>query len=193
MQPISEMPFVGGDAALDFVNTAEQRGHPAADDALVAPADLLLWGQRYGLLETSAQLGADADDELARARAARDLLYDILMARAEARPATDARLAELADFARLAYQAGSLKPANDNSVTWQWSRIDLATVRHVAVTSGIDLLRAEPSPRLKQCPGDHCGWFFLDTTKRGNRRWCLMSECGQDAKDERRRARRHAS
>jgi predicted RNA-binding Zn ribbon-like protein len=193
MQPISEMPFVGGDTALDFVNTAEQRGHPEAGDALLTPADLLLWGQRYGLLDTEVQLGADSGDELARARTARDLLYDILTARADGRPATDAQLAELAELARLAYQAGSLKPADDNSVSWQWRRTDLATVRHVAVTSGIDLLKAEPSPRLKQCPGDHCGWFFLDTTKRGNRRWCLMSECGQDAKDERRRARRSAS
>jgi predicted RNA-binding Zn ribbon-like protein len=193
MQPVSDLPFVGGDPALDFVNTAEQRGHPAAGDALVGPADLRLWGQRYGLLGTSAQLDPDAGDELGRARAARDLLYDILAARTEGRPAAGPQLAELADLARLAYQAGGLKPADDNSVRWQWSRSDLASVRHVAVTSGIELLRAEPSPRLKQCPGDHCGWFFLDTTKRGNRRWCLMSECGQDAKDERRRALRRAS
>jgi predicted RNA-binding Zn ribbon-like protein len=193
MQPISEMPFVGGDTALDFVNTAEQRGHPEAGDALLTPADLFLWGQRNGLLGTSVQAGADADDELARARAARDLLYDILAARVDGQGATKVQLAELAGFAREAYQAGSLRAADDHSVGWQWSPSDLATVRHAAVTSGIELLRAEPSPRLKQCPGDHCGWFFLDTTKRGNRRWCLMSECGQDAKDERRRAQRRAS
>jgi predicted RNA-binding Zn ribbon-like protein len=61
------------------------------------------------------------------------------------------------------------------------------------VTSALDLLRDVPDARLKQCPGGNCGWLFLDTTKRGNRRWCSMSECGQDAKDERRRARRRAS
>jgi predicted RNA-binding Zn ribbon-like protein len=60
------------------------------------------------------------------------------------------------------------------------------------VTSAVDLLRELPSERLKQCPGEHCGWFFLDSTKRGNRRWCSMGECGQDAKDERRRALRQA-
>ena len=42
---------------------------------------------------------------------------------------------------------------------------------------------------IRQCPGDHCGWFFLDSTKRGNRRWCSMSECGQEAKTAQRRAR----
>lgn len=185
------MPFVAGNPALDFVNTAEERGHPAAEDSLVTPADLRMWGQRYGLLGASVELGADADDELGRARRARDLLYDVLAARVHGRPAAKAQLTELAELARTAYQAGSLQLATDHSVCWHWNRSDLATVRHVAVTSGVALLRAAPSPRLKQCPGDHCGWIFLDTTKRGNRRWCLMSECGQDAKDERRRARRH--
>jgi predicted RNA-binding Zn ribbon-like protein len=191
VQSVSEVAFVAGDAALDFVNTAEERGHPAAADALVTPADLLLWGQRYGLLDASARLGADAGDELDRARRARDLLYDLFFARIHARPATGAQLTELADLARLAYQAGNLETADDQSVSWQWSSAELATVRHVAVTRGVELLRAEPSPRLKQCPGDHCGWIFLDFTKQGNRRWCQMSECGQEAKSERRRKRRH--
>jgi predicted RNA-binding Zn ribbon-like protein len=61
------------------------------------------------------------------------------------------------------------------------------------VTGTIDLLQAEPTVRLKQCPGQQCGWFFLDTTKRGNRRWCSMAECGQEAKDEQRRVRRQAT
>jgi predicted RNA-binding Zn ribbon-like protein len=190
VQAVSEMPFVAGDVALDFVNTAEERGHPAAGDALVTPADLRLWGQRYGLLTASVRPGADAEDELRRARRARDLLYDVFAARAHGRGVATAQLAELAELARTAYKAASLLPADDHSIRWHWNRSDLATVRHVAVTSGVELLSAEPSPRLKQCPGHHCGWIFLDTTKRGNRRWCLMSECGQDAKSERRRARR---
>jgi predicted RNA-binding Zn ribbon-like protein len=193
MQPVLEIPFVAGDATLDLVNTAEERGHPAAGDALVTPADLRLWGQRYGLLGASVKLGADADDELDRTRRARDLLYDVFVARIYGRPAARAQLDDLAELARTAYRAGRLQPEEDHRVRWRWSRSDLATVRHVAVTSGVELLAAEPSPRLKQCPGDHCGWLFLDTTKRGNRRWCLMSECGQDAKDERRRARRQAA
>jgi predicted RNA-binding Zn ribbon-like protein len=57
------------------------------------------------------------------------------------------------------------------------------------VTAAARLLAADPPPRLKQCPGDHCGWFFIDATKRGNRRWCSMSGCGQDAKSARRRGR----
>ena len=60
VQSISEMPFVADNPALDFVNTAEERGHPDADDALLSPSDLRLWGQRYGLLAGSLKLGDDA-------------------------------------------------------------------------------------------------------------------------------------
>ena len=192
MQSINEMPFVAGHPALDFVNTAEQRGHPLAGDVLLTPDDLRQWGQRYGLLARSVRLGPDPGAELARARDARELLYDLFLARTQGRAPTRRQLAELARLSAEAYRAASLAPAADGSLRWRWSPAEPASVRHVAVTTGVDLLGAEPSPRLKQCPGDHCGWFFLDATKRGNRRWCQMSECGQDAKDERRRVRRQA-
>jgi predicted RNA-binding Zn ribbon-like protein len=184
------MPFVAGDAALDFVNTAEERGHPQAGDALRTPADLLLFGQRYGLLADSAGPGGAGQAELRRARQARELLYTILFARVHDRPVPQADLDRLAQLTAAAYRAASLLPGANGSVRWHWDPADLATVRHVAVARAVGLLQAEVSPRLKQCPGDHCGWFFIDTTKRGNRRWCQMSECGQEAKDAHRRARR---
>ena len=192
MQPLTEMPFVAGHPGLDFVNSAEERGHPEAGDVLLAPADLRLWGQRYGLLSRSAPLGPGADAELVRARGARELLYDLFRARSHGAAPGRGQRDQLAALAAEAYAAGSLEATADGRLGWRWSPGDLATVRHVAVTSAVDLLQTEPSPRLKQCPGDHCSWFFLDATKRGNRRWCLMSECGQEAKDEARRARRRA-
>jgi predicted RNA-binding Zn ribbon-like protein len=192
VQSLTEMPFIGGHVALDFVNTAEERGHPEAGDVLITPADLRLWGQRQDLISTSAADREDDEAELGRAREARELLYALFLARARDASPTEAQSAELARLAGAAYQAASLEPDDDGSLRWQWSRMELSSVRHTAVAAAVDLLRTTPSPRLKQCPGDHCGWFFLDTTKRGNRRWCSMSECGQDAKDERRRARRDA-
>ena len=40
MQPLEELPFVAGNAGLDFVNTAELRGHPEAGDVISTAADL---------------------------------------------------------------------------------------------------------------------------------------------------------
>lgn len=192
MQTVAEMPFVAGHAALDFVNTAEERGHPDAGDALRTPADLRLWGYRYGLISESLPRAEDEQTELNQALEARELLYGLFLVRIEGQSPPEAQVHRLAQLAATAYDAASLRPADDGRLEWYWKRSELTTVRHVAVTSAVDLLETVPTARLKQCPGAHCGWFFLDATKRGNRRWCLMSECGQDAKDERRRARRHA-
>jgi predicted RNA-binding Zn ribbon-like protein len=191
MESITDIPFVGGHLAIDFVNTTEQRGHPDARDWLQTASDLQTWGERSGLLTRSTRTGG-GEAELERARRARELVHGLLLDRSEGRPLTSGQLARLQRLAAEAYAAGKLARQDDGRVEWYWSATTLSTVRYVAVTGAVELLRTHPSPRLKQCPGDHCGWLFLDTTKRGNRRWCSMSECGQDAKDERRRARRHA-
>lgn len=191
METVAELPFVAGHVALDFVNTAEERGHPQADDALRTPADLRRWGERYGLI--TARAGDEKADqaEFGRAIEARELLYAVFLARRDGEPVTAEQLARLSELGAAAYRAGQLQ-RDDGRISWSWDPASLDSIRHVAVTEAIDLLRTEPSARLKQCPGDHCGWFFLDTTKRGNRRWCSMAECGQDAKDEYRRAQRQA-
>lgn len=193
METVAELPFVAGHVTLDFVNTAEERGHPEADDALSTAADLRLWGQRYGLLAAGASGEDDDQAEFGRAIEARELLYGLLLARRDGRSAAQAEVAKLGQFGTEAYQAGKLHRRDDGTIGWSWDRARLESIRHVAVTGAIELLGGEPTARLKQCPGDHCGWFFLDTTKRGNRRWCSMAECGQDAKDEYRRLQRQSA
>ena len=37
-------------------------------------------------------------------------------------------------------------------------------------------------PRLKACPGDHCGWVFYDNSRNQASGWCSMQICGQWAK-----------
>ena len=189
MTTVADLPFVGGHIALDFVNTAEERGHSDAIDVLRTPADLR-GGARYGLISAPAGHGDQA--EFQRAIEARELLYAVLVARRPGQPATPGQLARLSELGAAAYRAGELLRDDDGTIGWRWDPASLDTVRQIAVTATIDLLRTQPSARLKQCPGDRCNWFFLDTTKRGNRRWCSMAECGQDAKDEYRRAQRQA-
>jgi predicted RNA-binding Zn ribbon-like protein len=191
VKPIRELPFVAGHVALDFVNTAEAREDPVAGDALLAPADLRAWGRRYDLIARSAA-APDAAAELGLAREARELLYRAFHARARCEPPSERDLDRLSELAAEAHAAGRLRVGSDGRMRWRWSRSELATVRHAVVSSAVELLQADPSPRFKECPGDHCGWLFLDTTKRGNRRWCQMRECGQEAKDKRRRQRRPA-
>jgi predicted RNA-binding Zn ribbon-like protein len=59
----------------------------------------------------------------------------------------------------------------------------LLAVVHEAQTAGT-------WPRLKACPGEHCGWAFYDTSRNGASRWCSMQVCGgrEKARAYRRRA-----
>jgi predicted RNA-binding Zn ribbon-like protein len=175
---------------LDFVNTAELRGHPEAGDVIATAADLRRWGQRYGLL---SDICARDPDELERALDARELLYAIFLARIHGRAPTRAQLDQLAALAAAAYLAAELERDDTDAIEWRWYRSALSTVRHTAVTEAVQLLAQPPTPRLKQCPGDQCGWLFMDATKRGNRRWCEMRKCGQEAKDDRRRRQRRSA
>ncbi|HWD69366.1 MAG TPA: ABATE domain-containing protein [Solirubrobacteraceae bacterium] len=186
----TEPPLVGGNVALDFVNTVDEH-RPLVAETLQTVADLRAWGQRCGVLSEGAT-GDDDPTELGRAVAARELLYSLLRARMSGAEPARAQLDELARLTTEAYATATLTPTGDGGLRWNWDPDDIASVRHVAVTAAMQLLEGEPSTRLKQCSGESCDWLFLDTSKRGNRRWCSMSECGQEAKDEQRRARRHA-
>jgi predicted RNA-binding Zn ribbon-like protein len=186
MQTLEELPFVAGNAGLDFVNTAELRGHPEAGDVIATAADLERWGRRYGLL-SNARVHDPGDDELRRAIEVRELLYAMFVARIQGRAPSRAQLHQLAALAADAYAAAGLRRDATGAIQWRWRESELSTVRHTAVTDAVALLAQPPTPRLKQCPGDQCGWLFLDRTKRGNRRWCEMRTCGQEAKDDRRR------
>lgn len=190
VQSLPELPFIAGNLALDFVNTAELRGDPVAGDVLRTPADLVEWGRRYGLLAAAAR---DADEaELRAALDTRELLYRLFVARVHGDAPAERDLAQLAAAVAQAHAAARLLATKEGRVRWEWDPTQPATVRHAASVAATELLRAGPLARLKQCPGEHCGWLFLDATKRGNRRWCSMSECGQEAKSARRRQRRPA-
>jgi len=115
------------------------------------------------------------------------------VARAQGRHLPADALRRLRDLIVEAHGAAAIVDSGDGSISWTWDPGTLASVRHTAVAGAAELLADAPDGRLKQCPGDHCGWFFLDRTKRGNRRWCSMAECGQDAKDEQRRKQRAAA
>ena len=44
--------------------------------------------------------------------------------------------------------------------------------------------------RLKSCRRDTCRWAFYDNSRSRTGQWCSMSGCGNQAKQERWRARR---
>ncbi len=44
------------------------------------------------------------------------------------------------------------------------------------------LLGGPDGERIRQCQGPTCAILFLDTSRKGDRRWCSMGACGNRAK-----------
>jgi predicted RNA-binding Zn ribbon-like protein len=57
----------------------------------------------------------------------------------------------------------------------------------------IFLFGSDRAAQIRQCQADVCTLLFVDTSRRGDRRWCSMAGCGNRAKlAEFRRRRRQA-
>jgi predicted RNA-binding Zn ribbon-like protein len=195
--------IVGGDLALDFLNT--QTGPPDGPpdgDALVAYDDLVMWARQVGalgeseaaaLIDLSRRDPKGASAMLERARALRAVLYAVFSAAAHGETPPPAALIALRRAEADALEHGRLVPTEEH-LAWSWDDVHelprpLWRVAHAAV----ELLTGSRLGRVKACGG--CRFLFVDATKNGSRRWCSMEDCGTAAKSKtfvaRRRARAH--
>jgi predicted RNA-binding Zn ribbon-like protein len=79
-----------------------------------------------------------------------------------------------------AIAAGRLDNSSNTAVPqWDWRfDTDLALPRRRIALAAVDLLTDVTPDTLGQCADDQCGWVFLDTSPRHNRRWCVAADCG---------------
>jgi predicted RNA-binding Zn ribbon-like protein len=188
--------LVGGDLAVDFVNTVTARDTTPSDwvddyNALLRWAALTAAFTKKDLGKLAALAAEEpgqAAAALRRARTLREVLCGVLYALIDGRsPSADA-LAAL-DEARVASVKAAKLGHAEGRLAAQWSadRSGLDLVVHVVTARALALLEAPQLERLRLCDGHDCGWVFIDTSKNGKRRWCDMATCGNTAK-----ARRYA-
>jgi predicted RNA-binding Zn ribbon-like protein len=180
------MPFPklhGGAPALNFVDTLDPRIGPDAEEFLTSPLALATWAEYAGLARGVRVTAAG----YRRALELRETLYRVFLALARGRrPAFD-DLARLHDAyvktfrrARLVRAGGAYRfrvPASAGVDAILWPILESA-----------EALLAAPE-RIKECPGENCGWVFVDTSRNATRRWCSMASCGTRDKMRRYRAR----
>ncbi|GIJ43394.1 hypothetical protein Val02_02800 [Virgisporangium aliadipatigenens] len=181
---VTRMRLVGGNLALDFVNTrVGPPDGPPDDDALTGYPELLAWAVHAGAL-TEAEAaplhrGAGTAAAFARALRTRDHLDGTFRALAAGREPSAATLARLRDDGVDALRHASL--ARGDAFVWSW-REDRTTGRPLrpVVHAALHLLTTGPLERIKGCAG--CSFLFLDESKNRSRRWCSMDDCGAAAK-----------
>jgi predicted RNA-binding Zn ribbon-like protein len=196
--------FLANALCLDFLNSVEfwqVETAQAVNDFFLDSNSVLQWCARSGVLElfgwdqASLPRGISADHSLVReAQELRQLLYRVFNTLISSRVVDTLDLEHLSDlyqsahlYRRLGAGSGAI---GGPQYELKWIANPSASVLlQPIIISAVELLLRKPGKRLHQCQGSECGWFFLDTSKNGTRRWCDMRDCGNRAKAKRHYAR----
>jgi predicted RNA-binding Zn ribbon-like protein len=189
----SARDFVGGDPAIDFVNTVTGRDQ-LPRDWLDSYARLLDWAALVKILPADAlqQLAKQAKRQpaaaagaLARAKVLRENLFSLLAGiKSGSAPSKDV-LALLRKHWVAGVSAHELRWDNGQVVMELRNEVDLDLIASTVAYRIVEHVLARPMDRLRMCQGSNCSWLFVDTSKGGRRRWCDMAVCGNAAKSRR--------
>lgn len=172
---------IAGDGMLDLVNTVAWRlGGDERAEQLRTFGDVVDWCLESGLAgedeaatlrELAARDESDAERERLAVISARETLYAALF------EDDAAATADLADLYRAAIADADLLREGDR---WRWRErgTTLRVPRDRIVRGLVDFTRRGDLDRLHQCEDAKCGWVYLDTSPRRNRRWCNTKDCG---------------
>lgn len=204
--------LVGGRLCLDFVNTVRARMLESASDGANSSAEsvlgerllsydaLLRWGVLAGALESgeadelareAGERPAEAAEVLKRSVALREATYRIFRAAIDGGSPAPDDMVVLDSAVRIARTRERLVARGPFPLEWEWNAKNGALDRVLwpVARSAAELLTSGDLERVGQCPGEECGWLFLDTSRSGRRRWCSMADCGNIAKVRRFRER----
>lgn len=181
---------VAGHPALDFCNTRAGWRSSTPKEYLRSHAHLAVWARENQVIpaaaiptlhEAAAREPDAAAATVARALAFRSALYAVLVG-PDPSPADWAAV----NLEVRAAAAGSVLVA---TIPASWTLVDQSHVDYplrAVAWSAATLLTSPAAGQVGACPGDGCGWLFVDP--RGRRRWCSMAWCGN-----RNKARRYAN
>jgi predicted RNA-binding Zn ribbon-like protein len=203
-----DLPFkyVGGDPAVDLVNTVDWTPNGPVDDRLTSYERLTRWAE--GGEVVSPRLGEalraratvhprQAERALDEAIDLRWTLRRIFAAIAHgSAPPTEA-VAELNGLVHRAMGRLQLAPearSEGGILRWTWVEAGehLDSMLWPVARSAALLLVSDEAARIRECGGADCGWQYVDRSRNGRRRWCQMEVCGTREKSRRRAARRLA-
>lgn len=179
--PDPDFTLLGDAIWLDFVNTRRGTGDDVTD-RLTDPAAYHRWIKAEKLAPDGEQMSFD-DILLFR-----DRLEALAQALSADRQTPSASIHAL--NAILAESTGALQLVR---VGGQWQvrftpQRPVATLDAIARSAAATL--SDPAAVVRECSGEDCNLFLVDTTPNHNRRWCSAATCGRRHRIERRRSSR---
>jgi predicted RNA-binding Zn ribbon-like protein len=198
-----ELPFqyVGGDPALDLVNTVDWTSRGPEEDRLTDFERLTRWAEGAGILSSrvASSLRSKAQARPREAEAAhrtalraRAVLQRLFSAMDRGEKPDDA----LDDFNQLlgkSLERMRVTPVETRrrdqklQLGWQDAGTSLESLIWPVLWSAARLIVSDEAPQIRTCGGADCGWMYVDRSRNGLRRWCQMATCGTREKSRRRR------
>jgi predicted RNA-binding Zn ribbon-like protein len=191
--------FIGGIAALDFINTVTGRDKDPRD-WIDSYRRLLEWAaltqllprKQLRALEKAATEDAEAAaNALVRAKQLREACFEIISGIADRKEPSASSLALLRErwiagvtALQFRFDSGRIRTEAISSIT------NLDLISSVLAYRIVEEVLPLPIERIRLCDGENCSWVFFDNSKAGRRRWCDMAVCGNTAKTHRFRANR---
>lgn len=179
-KPISlthNFQFVGGNIALDFVNTVGNR-LGVSRDYFTSPPEFMRWARLGGLLGDWDKITLKGSD-WNRLLEIREEMYRIFKKLADNKPLRppdierlNMRMAEVASKQQVRMEKGRF------ALIWNTRRNDPDRIIGPILQSAVDLLTSGSFRRIRECADENCGWLFLDRSQTGKRKWCSMNDCG---------------
>jgi predicted RNA-binding Zn ribbon-like protein len=200
-EPRLAFKYLGGDPALDLINTVDWTERGPENDRLTDYERLTRWGEGAGIISSTAgaslraRAGARPREAQAAYKAAvraRWVLWRILAATARGEPAPDAlsqlnsMLARALPRLHLAAAGNRPGPAGALRLDWRELGTELESIIWPVLWSAASLLVSPDADRIRICGGADCGWMYVDRSRNGLRRWCQMETCGTREKSRRR-------
>lgn len=201
--------LIGGKHCIDFVNTVGGRiqqnennifDYKISADKFMSFSDILDWGKETGILNKNsannlklfvAENEKEGEKIFNRALVLREALYRIFMSciyglqfQKEDINLLNIECTSAREEQKLFYSADKFTWGFDPKIIYPESILWNISI------SASELLVSDQLKRVKQCPGNNCGWLFLDTSKNGSRQWCDMKDCGNLAKVRRHREKK---
>lgn len=177
--------FVAGRLCIDFTQTGGETEPRAYWERFHQPSDVSDWFSESPLQLEGIQV---RPEEFEVALSLREAIWRV----AQAVRQGEHPLTEDIDTLNRAASAPDLPPQlvqNSSAITWRSPATATAVLSTIA-RDAIDLFSSELRARIRVCENPNCGLMFVDASRPGKRRWCLMKRCGNMAKTTRYRKKR---
>jgi predicted RNA-binding Zn ribbon-like protein len=176
--------FISGRLCIDFTQTGGETEVHAYWERFHQPSDVADWFAESPLQLNKVQV---SPKEFKAALSLREAIWRVAQAIRQHEVLLSGDIDIINRVALAPDLAPQLAPRGLNT-TWRSPATATEALSTIA-RDAIDLFSGELRSRIRECANPKCGLMFVDTSRPGKRRWCLMKRCGNILKTTRYRKR----